>query len=291
MAANVRSTFLRIVLGAELTRLREQAGLTGEQAAKSVGCAPSAISRVENGTSGFQRIEHFTKLLDAYRVGFEGQELLTDWYRNAKADDWWTPTVSVLPSGVSLFLAFESGATAMWAWCPMVVYGLLQAKAYTRALMESAKAADERTTEFVDSSVDIRMTRKKRITEDGMELVCIMDESALRNMVGSAEIMREQYREIAELAKLPNVTVQIIPASAPAYRVLGGAFHILDFDRKALPAPVVAMDTVAHSMQVTSKARQVKQFQRRFEFLTRGALPDHETPAFLEKLAREVRSA
>ncbi|KPI29312.1 helix-turn-helix domain protein [Actinobacteria bacterium OV450] len=288
MAANVRATFLRITLGAELTRLREQAGLTGDQAAKKVGCAASAISRVENGTSGFQRIEQFTKLLEAYAATFEDTEVLTDWYKNAKQEDWWTPKVSVLPSGLTTFLAFESGARSARAWTPMVVNGLLQTEAYARALIESARSADDRTSEFVENAVEVRLNRKKRITEDGMELVCIMDESALRNMVGGPDVMRDQYEEIKRLGALPNVTIQIIPFAAPAYRVVGGEFLLLDFDRKDLPGPAVVSSTVSGEARVLSKERPVKQFSRRFDFLTKGALPVHETPAFLDRLAREV---
>jgi hypothetical protein len=186
------------------------------------------------------------------------------------------------------YLGFESGARIVSPWCPNVVYGLLQTEEYARALIESAKAADERTTDFVDGSVEVRANRKKLITEQDVELVCLMDESALRNVVGDGDIMRRRYAEIAELSKLRNVTVRIIPFSAPAYRVTSGGFTVLDFDRKALPGPVVAVSTVSHTMQVVSKPKVVKQFARRFDFLARGALADHETPALLEKLAREV---
>lgn len=291
MAANVRATFLRITLGAELTRLREQAGLTGDQAARKVGCAPSAISRVEGGTSGFQRIEHFTKLLDAYGVSFEGQEALTDWYRNAKQEDWWAPTASVLPSGLSTFLAFESGARQVRVWTPMVVNGLFQTADYARALIESARIADDRTNEFVESAVEVRMNRKRRITDDGMELICIMDQAALSNWVGGPEVMQAQYEEIKRLSALPNVTVRFIPAQAPAYRVLNGEFQILDFDRKELPGPVVASPTVGGETRVLSKDRPVKQFIRRFDVLAQGALPVHETPAFIDRVAREVTAS
>lgn len=288
MAANTGSTFLRIMLGAELTRLREGAGLSGEQAARAAGCAPSTITNLEKGTTGFRRIGQFTDLLAAYGVDFAGQELLLNWYKSAKGDDWWTPNSSVLPSGMPPYLGFESGAKSLMPWCPNVVYGLLQTEEYARALIECAKAANELTTDFVDSSVGVRANRKKLITERNVELVCVMDESALRNVVGNAETMQGQYEEIANLVKLPNVTVRIIPASAPAYRITAGHFTVLDFDRKDLPGPVVASDTVYYQTHVASKPRVVKQFMRRFDFLARGALPDHETPAFLERLAREV---
>ncbi|MER6256277.1 helix-turn-helix transcriptional regulator [Streptomyces sp. NPDC001584] len=292
MAAHVGPTFLRIMLGAELTRLRDQAGLTGDQAAKAIGLrSASMISKVESGHSGFERIDQFMKLLDEYKVPFEGQEMLADWYRNAKGGDWWSPKSATMPSGMNLFLAFESGAKITKVVTTQVVNGLLQAETYARALHESARIADDRTSEFVENAVEVRMTRKKRITEEGMELVCIMDESALRNMVGGPEIMLEQYEEIRRLASLPNVTVRIIPFSAPTYRVFG-EFHVLDFDRKELPDPVVVTSsTVDQGMKCLSKLRPVKQFVRRFDILAQGALPAHETPAFLEQLEREVTAA
>ncbi|MFE3608351.1 helix-turn-helix domain-containing protein [Streptomyces goshikiensis] len=289
MAANVRATFLRITLGAELTRLREQAGLTGEQAAKIAGCAPSAINRLEGGTSGFQRIEQFTKLIrDAYKVTRKDAAILTDWYKNAKQEDWWAPIGSVLPSGMNTFLAFESGARNARVWTPMVVNGLIQDEEYAKALIESARIADDRTAEFVESAVKVRMARKKRITNEGMELVCIMDQSALTNVVGSMDVMRAQYEEIKRLAALPNVTLRFIPAKAATYRVLSGEFQILDFDRQDLPGPAVASTTVAGETRVLSKERPVRQFIRRFDVLSQGAIPAHETPAFIDQIAREV---
>ncbi|MFK0252960.1 helix-turn-helix domain-containing protein [Streptomyces sp. NPDC090445] len=288
MAAHVGSTFLRIMLGAELTRLRDQAGLTGDQAAKAIGLrSASMISKVESGQSGFERIEQLNKLLEAYGVDLDGTEMLTDWYRNAKGHDWWSPKSSTLPSGMNLYLAHESGAKRVRAWCLGVVLGLLQTEDYVLHLMRSAQAADERTTEFVENAVAVRMERKKRITEEGMELVCIMDESALTNWVGNREVMRAQYLELAELTELPNVAVRIIPARVPAYRVLGGSFHILHFDRKELPLPVVC-NSMTGTVQFMSKERIVKQYERRFEHLAQGALPIHETPDFLARLAREV---
>ncbi|WP_327733414.1 helix-turn-helix domain-containing protein [Streptomyces nojiriensis] len=288
MAANVRATFLRITLGAELTRLREQAGLTGDQVARKVGCAPSAISRVESGTSGFQRIEQFAKLLDEYKVSRQDAAVLTDWYKNAKREDWWAPIGSVLPSGLSTFLAFESGARRVHVWTPMVVNGLFQTEEYAEALIEGARIADDRTAEFVESAVKVRMNRKRRIADDGMELICIMDQSALTNVVGGPDVMQAQYEEIKRLAGLSNVTLRFVPAKAPAYRVLSGEFQILDFDRQELPGPVVASTTVAGETRVLSKERSVKQFIRRFDVLAQGALPVHETPAFIDQVAREV---
>ncbi len=288
MAANTGPTFLRITLGAELARVREKAGLTGDQAAKKAGCAASTITNLEKGSAGVRRIGIFTALLDAYGLGPDEQELLLDWYRNAKSDDWWTPMASVLPSGMSAYLGFESGARIIHTWCPMVVYGLLQTEEYARALLEAARPVEDTTGEFIDSTVEARMNRKRLITEGGIELVCVMDESALLNRVGDATVMRNQYEEIARLARLPNVTVKIVPSGAPAFRVTTGHFTVLDFDRHDLPGPVVASDTTSYETRVNSKPGTVKRYVRRFQALTSASLADHETPQLLQRISGKV---
>ena len=48
----------------------------------------------------------------------------------------------------------------------------------------------------------------------------------LHRLIGSPEIMREQLAHMAELAQLPHVSVQIVPASAGAHAGLAGAFTI-----------------------------------------------------------------
>ncbi|MEV7556507.1 helix-turn-helix transcriptional regulator [Streptomyces sp. NPDC089795] len=288
MAANVGATFLRIVLGAELTRLRKQAGLTGSAAAATAGCSASTISDVEQGKTGFRRIEHLAKLLEAFGVDEAGCELIMGWHRQAKGDDWWSPSVSELPSGMNLYLALESGASEAKWWVPSVVNGLCQTRDYAHALILTAKTANDTTDKFVESAVEIRMTRQKRITEEGMRLHCIMDEAALTNTVGSSTIMRAQLEHIAELNERPNIDIQIIPKAAPTYRAVSGDFAIFSYDPKQSLAPAVASGTVDGTTRISSKEQQAKEFTRRFETLARGAMPAYETPKLLERLAREV---
>ncbi|MCY0940182.1 MULTISPECIES: helix-turn-helix domain-containing protein [Streptomyces] len=288
MAANVGKTFLRIVLGQELTRLRDQAGLTLAQAAKDAGCATSTVHNVESGTSGFRRVEQLAALLGAYKLNKADQAMLMAWHRQAKGDDWWTTSVAHLPSGMNLYLAMESGASAAEWWCHGVINGLFQTQEYAHELILSAKAANDTTDEFIEQAVDVRIKRQKRITEEGMKLTCIMDEAALTNMVGSSALMRRQLQGLIELTDLPNVIILIIPRRAPTYRAVGGDFGIFSFDPAQRLEPAVASATVDGTTRVSSKERQTKQFKRRFEVLTQGALPRYDTVKFLEQLSREV---
>ena len=63
-------TVLRLLLGSQLRRLREEAGVTPEQAAYEIRASRSKISRMEHGRVGFKRRD-VADLLALYGVGDE----------------------------------------------------------------------------------------------------------------------------------------------------------------------------------------------------------------------------
>ncbi|MGO4419308.1 helix-turn-helix domain-containing protein [Streptomyces sp. MCAF7] len=119
--------------------------------------------------------------------------------------------------------------------------------------------------------------------DDPLELRVILDESALRRVIGGPEIMREQYEAIAELCSLDNVTVQVLPQPLATYRASDN-FIVLDFDGGL--DSVVVLDTRTNSY--TDKKDEIWAHNRRFDAMREGALPPTETPRFLKELAREL---
>lgn len=191
-------------------------------------------------------------------------------------------------SGMPRFLGIESAAQEIRAYHPSIVLGLLQTEEYARTRHESAKAIDETTTEFVQDSVRIRMRRKEALTrdEDPLRLWAILYEPVLRHIVGDTDLMREQYDEIAKLASLNNVTVQVLPQSMRGY-LFEHDFSILILG-DTLPT-TVQLDTAFGTASVADKPREVGRFSRQFEALSRSALPPENTPKFLHQLSREIR--
>jgi hypothetical protein len=57
----------------------------------------------------------------------------------------------------------------------------------------------------------------------------VVNEAALRRHVGGRAVMREQLRHLGELAKRPNVVVQVLPFSAGAHPAMTGSFIMLHF--------------------------------------------------------------
>ncbi|MEO3754030.1 helix-turn-helix transcriptional regulator [Streptomyces sp. B6B3] len=287
MAAPTGPTVRRMQLGWELKRLREKNGFTLAQAVDGLTFSTSKLFRVETGQSALPKVADLKTLLDRYGVTDEDDiDFLVEIHRDSLNRGWWSHYRSTMPSGMATYVGLESGAHTIRAWQPNVVLGLLQTERYARELFLAAKQINEVTTEFLERSVQLRMDRKSMITrrENPIALWAILDEAALLRVVGSAEAMREQYDEIARLAALDNVTVQILPTRTPTYRSADN-FTLLTFGD---PLPTVVQSDMADGSNVSDKDVTVWAFDRRFDALRAGALAPSETPEFLNRLAREI---
>ncbi|QDY78222.1 helix-turn-helix domain-containing protein [Streptomyces qinzhouensis] len=287
MAAKRGATFRRRELGKELRKLREERGQTLQEVAEALGFSHTKLARVEIGENDLPRVTDLQRLIDLLgpEMPEEDQETLLQLHRESLSKEPWTPYKAYMPSRMPTFRGLEQDATVMRAWQPSFVYGLLQTEDYATALYQIAKPVDETKTEYVEQNVRLRMERKELITrtEDPLELRVIMDETAVRRMVGGPEVMRAQYREIVELSELDHVTVQILPHDVVTYRAESN-FTLLDFSETL--APVVQTDMWS-TVSVTDERREVQRNIRRFDAMRDSALPPARTAGFLEQLTRE----
>ena len=90
----------------------------------------------------------------------------------------------------------EDKARRLRDWMPGIVTGLLQTEDYARALLETYPGA---TGEAVNGRLAARMERQRRVLmRDDPPLVWfVVDEFALYRLVGSAEIMAAQMRQLS----------------------------------------------------------------------------------------------
>ncbi|SDO36030.1 Helix-turn-helix domain-containing protein [Actinacidiphila guanduensis] len=288
MAAPTGPTVRRMQLGGELRRLRERAQLTLAEAVDGLDFSISKLYRVENGLTGLKSASELRSLLDRYGVTDEDDlEFLAEIHRDSLNRGWWSQYRSTMPSGMAMYVGLESGARAIRAWHPSVIFSLLQTEAYVREMLQTSKAVEESTTEFIERTIQLRMERKEQLIrkQKGAELWAILDEAALRKTVGGPDVMRGQYEEIIRLAKLDNVTVQILPLASATYRCITN-FTLLEFGDPQLT--VVQTDMPEGGSNVSDKDTTIWAFNRRFDALRAGALAPGETPTFLHRLAGEI---
>ena len=136
----------------------------------------------------------------------ERRAWFTDWYDESR-------TWSEVPPGFRSWAEIEDRAASLRAWSPGIVHGLLQTEDYARALLATSPGV---TDETVASRLSARMERQRRVIMRDTPLAAwfVVDEMALYRLVGSAGIMTGQMRQLAAVASMPDVTIQILPAVA-----------------------------------------------------------------------------
>ncbi|MCA1705342.1 MAG: DUF5753 domain-containing protein, partial [Actinobacteria bacterium] len=155
-------------------------------------------------------------------------EQLMRWTREGRRQGWWKDYPHVVGEQLDAYLALESGASVMRSFTT-VLPGLLQTEHYARALL--SEVLPRHTGQEVDQLVQIRLRRKEILlrAEEPARLLAVVDESALRRVVGSTDIMCHQLEMLIELSKLPNVVVQVFPFEAGANEAMMGMFNIFQF--------------------------------------------------------------
>ncbi|NNN30246.1 helix-turn-helix domain-containing protein [Streptomyces sp. S3(2020)] len=280
-------TVRRRQLGAELRRLREQAGKRIEDAATHLECSMSKISRVETGQAPV-KARDVRDLLEWYGVTDPLRiETVMQIHKDAQQQGWWAHYGDVLPSGMATYAGLESDARVLRQYESTVVPGLLQTEDYARAVIATAWFNQPHET---DQLVRFRKERQTLLTRqpDPLELWVVLEESALRRPVGGREVMAAQLRHLAETVTMPNVTLQIMPTAKGAHVAMAGPFSLLEFQPHA--SMVVYVESAAGNVYL-EKERDVRTFVQTFDLL-RAAAPDpQEALALLEQLTREMQES
>jgi transcriptional regulator with XRE-family HTH domain len=227
-------TVLRILLGAQLRRLRESKRISLEEAGNVIRASHSKISRLETGRVGFKDRD-IADLLTFYGVTDEAdRQALRDLAARANKQGWWHDYSDVLPNWFEAYVGLEEAATQIRAYEVQFVPGLLQTGDYARAV--ALLGYPNAPSREIDRRVGLRLARQVVFTRPNPPNIwVVLDEAVLRRPIGSAEILRAQIRQLLDLAQRPNVTIQVVPFQAGGHAAAGGPFSILRFAEYDLP--------------------------------------------------------
>jgi transcriptional regulator with XRE-family HTH domain len=220
-------TVRSLLLGGQLRRLREEAGITTEQAAALLRCLPTKISRIEHGRSKAKERD-IADLLSLYGVGVgEEREALLLLAREANVAGWWQASADILPYWTEPYLALEAAASLIREYDMQFVPGLLQTEDYARAVTRLGSYPTE--AEIVRRAA-ARVAQQEILQRHSPpRLWAVVDENALHRYFGGRQIMRAQLRHLIDMCEHPAVTLQILPFSAGVHRAMGGGFTILRY--------------------------------------------------------------
>ncbi|AWE50849.1 helix-turn-helix domain-containing protein [Streptomyces nigra] len=282
MASNVNPTVRRRRLGQELRRLRELKGMTAEEVAERLLVSQSKISRLENGRRSISQRD-VRDLCGVYEVeDHRIVDSLMQMAKDSRQQGWWH-SFGDIP--YSVYIGLETDAASLRVYDPQVVPGLLQTKQYAEALI--AGALPETAPTEIEKRVQVRMRRQERISteENPLRLWTVLDEAALRRVVGNRSLMRDQLEQLVEQSLLPHVTVQVIPFDMGAHPGLNGQYAILEFP-DAADSSVVYIEGVTSDLYL-EKANDVQKYSVMYEHLRAQALNVEQSRQFIADIAKE----
>ncbi|MEV0224164.1 helix-turn-helix transcriptional regulator [Streptomyces sp. NPDC050704] len=269
-SANVPSFY-----GAELRFQRELAGLTLEQLAEGSFRGIPFLSQIERGERRMplDLAEHVDRVLD------------TDGFFERRCED----ARRARQSGHAEYFAdvaeMERHAESIEDWAPMIVPGLLQTAAYTRAIVRAAmpRASDEE----VEKKVSARMARAELFdSQDPPKFWAILDESLIRRPVLPDEQMAELLDHIVKVARTTRSILQIVSENATAHPFMMGMTRVMTFP----DAPPVVYVESLHSGQLIDYPALVKQYRESYDLLRAAALPPEASLAMIEAAAEDYRN-
>jgi Domain of unknown function (DUF5753)/Helix-turn-helix domain len=203
------SAVARIMLGGQLRRHREAAGIAPDEAGYHIRASRAKISRLETGRARCKERD-VLDLLALY--GVDDAEVVAGLLvlvSQARTQDWWVGFSDVLPAWFEPYLGMENSASVIRAFDLQFACGLFQTEDYARAVTVLGHR-DARAGE-IERRVAVRMKRQELLADaDPPKVWAVLDEAALRRPVGGTPVMRGQVRRLLEAAEMPTISTSFL---------------------------------------------------------------------------------
>ncbi len=208
----------------ELRRAREDAHSTQKEVTTAMDWSTSKLIRIESGTVNISTND-LRALLTFYGVTPDRVDELVQLARAAREVTPWSPWRNVVSPEYLAFLGYESSASIIRNFEPVLIPGLVQTEEYARAVIETIEPQDK-----VEPLVDLRMQRQELLVRTNPpKLNFILDEAVIRRRVGGTDVMRRQIRRLLEVSQQAHITVRVVSFEHGMYPRLRVPYVLFEF--------------------------------------------------------------
>ncbi|MFD7894005.1 helix-turn-helix transcriptional regulator [Streptomyces sp. NPDC059743] len=259
----------RAMLGAELRYHRERLGMSQGELGQPLFVSGAFIGMLEAGIRRMQP-EFAVKFDEIFDTG-------EYFFRNCEA-----LKKSKYPNHFAEAAEAEATAVMIKQYAPLLIPGLLQTKAYARAIFRAGHPTA--TEEEIDEMVAARLQRAELLAHPTQPTVwVVLDEAALRRVVGGPAVMAEALRHIINLMRRHRIIAQVLPFGAGAHAAMGGALKLMEFD----DAPRLAYVDGLASGQLLDDPATVRSYVLAYDLLGASALSPEASLALMESVAED----
>jgi hypothetical protein len=230
--------------------------MSAAELGRRLGWTQTRVSRAENGSRRVSLAEA-TRWTDETSappdLRTEVVALAEDAARDVRS--WWSVHAGGMVGRQHEVAALEASATIVRN-CQLMIPGLLQTADYARQAMARANVSGQ---DDLTAAVAARMRRQGILYDPARQFEYVLPESALRlRFSGDQALMRAQADRLLSLDTLPNVSIAVLPFSAPA-PTLPLAFVIYE-----IPGEPLALVETLTSEVLTGDEREVAEYREAF---------------------------
>jgi transcriptional regulator with XRE-family HTH domain len=277
--------FYRHLLSSHLQEARKKAGYSQPDVARETGWSLSKVMRLESGRVKISMTD-LKALISFYNLDPDNAEKLRRAAEEARRQPWWYEYRSLLSEGFQSYLGYEASASVIRNFEALFIPGLLQTEEYAHVALQQSVVPEK------EELLDLRIKRQERMLSESSstELRFLIDEAALRRVVGDSELMEAQIRHLRNVSTLDHVSVGVVPFSSGLYPLLRSPYVIFEF-AKVDQERVVYLENPDGSVILNNKAivgvqRSVEDYLEAFwEVENRYAQPITEWSENLPQLA------
>ena len=278
-------TIRRRRLGAALRRLREGSGMSLEAVARELGWSTSKVSRIESAKIAVTPAD-VRALLGVLDALSEEVETLVSLAGEDRQLGWWRQYAEVLPPWFEGYLSLESEASRLLAYESEVVPGLLQTEQYAAEILRHSSYTP--LPDVAARAAELRRARQVRLAgPDPIQLDVVINEGALRRVVGGREVMRGQLSRLVQASEWSNVALRVLSFAAGAHPGVDGSFTVLEFSDPSNPR-IVYLDRMTNS-EYLDGLREVAAYRHAHQRLRESALSLSDSREMINGLLRELK--
>lgn len=260
---------MRTTFGTVLRNYRRERGWTQAETAAKLLVSKSLYEKVEAGAMRPQPA--FARDCDEL-FGQPGTfvELQRDTMRMSHPS-WFAPRVE-----------FEDTAVIIHEWEMRGIPGLLQTERHARAVFESGRPYD--SPQAIADSVQARMDRQAILGRDRPpKQWVVIDEGAVRRMVGTPDVMAEQFDHLIAVSGSQHTVLQILPFRAQAPGAYGHA-AVFEFGNRT---PVAYLECWGGA-RVVEDPKSVAEIEITLSMIKSCALSPMDSRALLETIREDM---
>lgn len=255
-----------------LRKYREQRGWTQVETARRFNVSHSLYVKLE-ATDRRPQPEHAERADALYRTPgvFAGlyQDLMAEPYR-------------IYPDYFAPVVPYEEKAVRINGW-ELGIPGLLQTEEYARALIRITRhSADD---EEIERLVSARLERQEIFNGDNPPKVWyVLDEGAIRRVVGDSGVLARQIDRLVEIATLPGNVIQILTFDRSGGIGIAGMITVYDI-RNGLP---IGYTEANRGGRLIEDQTEVSERMTDINMIRVSALSPRESVEFMQKLRSDL---